>query len=334
MSPNLKFDQGFDTYSRRVKPRRLTDEAVDWIDRQEPGPFFLWFQIHPTHYPYHGPKDLIRKDARPVDSTINWHPPGKRSRLMFDFDSIGYTESQLASVLALYDAAVSHSDRLTGLILDALERRGELDETIVIVTADHGELLGEHDIYFNHAANLYEPTVRVPLIIRLPHGKRAGLRIPDVTRNIDLLPSLAKSACVPVPDTVDGQSLWPVMDGAAPPRDAFAESGIFRSDRVGLPHYRQYLPGPDGKWRMLRRGRYKLICIPGEGPDQGLAYELYDLRADPAEAHDLSESRPALRDDLAKSLAQWFQGYQTLDAAPQDLEPQDFDDLRSLGYVD
>ena len=67
--------------------------------------------------------DLIAP-YRPIDPTINFHPPGKRSRLMFDFDSIGYSEAQLASVLALYDATVSHSDRLTGLILDALEQAG------------------------------------------------------------------------------------------------------------------------------------------------------------------------------------------------------------------
>lgn len=334
VAPRLQFGQGFDTFERRAKPRRVAEQAVDWIDRQAQGPFFLWFQIQPSHYPYRGPAYLIRADARPVDATINQHPQRDRSRLMFEFDSFCYSESQMASVLALYDATVSHCDRLTGLILDALERRGELDKTLVMVTADHGDLHGEHDIYFNHAANLYEPTVRVPLIVRLPRSQHAGLRIADVTRNIDLLPSLAESAGVTVPDTVDGQSLWPVIDGIAPPRDAFAESGVFRSSRVGLTHYRQYLPGTEGKWRMLRRGPYKLIAIPGEGTGRGFAYELYDLRADPAETHNLSESLPKVRVELAESLARWFQGYQRLKVSPQELNPQDVEDLKSLGYID
>ncbi len=336
----FNYNQGFGTYSRDRNARQQVEEAARWIAEHADRPFFLWYQAQPGHYPYRGPKHLIPPDAEPIDFTINQHnkvygeTARGRGRLMFDFPSLGYTAQQFASMMTLYDVTVAMADRMLGDLGQALKSAGVLDNTLIIATADHGEAHGEHGYYFNHAANLYEPAVRVPLIIRLPQKRLAGRRVAAVTRNIDLLPTIADVVGLEPPANLPGQSLIPMAEGPAPPRDAFAESGLFRDTRAGLPDYRLYVPGVDGKWRMIRRGDYKLICVPGERDDGQATYELYNLVSDPQETQNLADAEPAVRGELAAALEAWFSAYIGVSTAPADLDPEDLDELRSLGYID
>jgi arylsulfatase A-like enzyme len=341
VAPEHDFDQGFEFYHhRRRYAKRQAAQAVAWIKKHADEPFFLWYEAKPTHYPCWAPKELMRPEALPVDLAISRHsndrraPEGLLGRLMFEFESLDYTDHQFASMMAFYDAAVSFCDRLTGMIVDQLRASGVLDNTVVIVVADHGDAHGEHGLYFNHSSNLYQPTVRVPLIVRLPGGQRAGQRVGTVTRNIDLVPTLADLAGVAVPPGVDGASLLPVLDGKDQPRDAFAESGVFRQSRAGLANYRQYSPGPAGKWRMIRRGNYKLIHIPGQTGLRADDYELYDLAADPLEQFDLAQRSPDVVERLAGALAEWFGNYSHTAVTPAAPDQDETDDLRALGYVD
>jgi arylsulfatase A-like enzyme len=338
------FARGFDEFSVRKEAVGIqAGNAVQWIRRQKDEPFFLWFQTDVPHFPYNVPKQLVRDRGKPLDLAINRHGElhGATSRsageLMFDFDRFGYSEGQLESVLVAYDATVSYADRLTGRILDALKESGAWDRTLVIMTSDHGDCHGEHNIYFNHAANLYEPVIRVPLMIKFPGGAFGGLRPGEVTRHIDLLPTVAEAVGAAYGGSVDGEPLQQVIDGSSDRRVAFAESGVLRASRVGLPHYRQYVEGVAGKWRMVRDGRYKLICIPGspdDSADTGCRYELYDLEADPAESRNLSDKLPAERERLAGLLARWFECYDSADTAPGERTEVEIEELRSLGYID
>ena len=339
MAPKFNYQQGFEIYNSTGPAEELVRQAAAWIRQHSTERFFLWYQAKPTHFPFEFPPQLIRPVEGGIDPAI-WRSPSAglgsppaRGRLMFDFESLNYTPRQFASAMAAYDASVSFCDELAGGIISQLADSGLTESTAIIVVSDHGDEHGEHGFYFNHDANLYEPTVRVPLIISLPGGRHAGGRVRPVTRNIDLLPTVAELAGVAPPPGVDGLSLLPVLAGEGDPRDAFAESRPFHESRAGLANYRQYIPGIPGKWRMIRRGDYKLICIPAEA-DGAAAYELYDLARDPAETNNLAGQLPEVCRDLAQSLDQWFAGYEGTNTTPRRLDEADLDALRSLGYIE
>jgi arylsulfatase A-like enzyme len=175
-------------------------------------------------------------------------------------------------VRAAYWAMCDQIDREVGRMLDALERTGQAADTIVIFMADHGELLGDHGVY-EKGAFLYDPSVRVPLIVRWPRGLPGGRRLASLVELVDLAPTLLEAAGLDVYAGMQGRSLRPLLTGEA-------EADHHRDDV-----YCEYL-NSSGKPRgmpaiyatMLRTRTHKLIVHHGE--ELG---ELYDLAADPGE---------------------------------------------------
>jgi arylsulfatase A-like enzyme len=206
---------------------------------------------------------------------------------------------------------------------------GETARTVVLITADHGEALGEHDYFFEHGAYLYEPVVRVPLIVAAPGLLPEGKVIDPVTRTIDIMPTLIDLAGLPVPDGLQGRSLVGlargVDRGAAPP--AYCESGrnYFKENP------RQYVEGTAGKWRMMRDDRFKLIMIPRD-PDP--VWEFYDLQADPGETVNVMDRFPAEADRLRRALLAIVAADPGRDDRDEPPVPEGLgDQLHSLGYV-
>ena len=226
-------------------------------------------------------------------------------------------------------AAVAESDVLVGRLVAGLERLGRLANTVVVVTSDHGETIGEAGLFFNHDANLREPTVRVPLILHAPN-RGAGV-IEQISRSIDLLPTVVALAGLEAPAGIDGTSLLPQLVGTGLDLVAFVESRPLVEPRRALAHYPLELPGVEGKLRMIRRGPGKLAVYPRA---EGYEVELFDLTADPGETLDLAPSQPELARSLTTELEKWFAGYQDADIAPLELEDEDLESLRALGYVD
>ena len=206
---------------------------------------------------------------------------------------------------------------------------GLLAGTIVVVTADHGESLGEHDYYFEHGAYLYEQTVRVPLIISYPPALPPGTVVETQARTIVIMPTILDVAGLPIPAGLDGVSLVGRMrgDDRGPVPLAYSESG--RNFYKENP--RQYVDGVAGKWRMIRSDRYKLIMIPKTG---GPSWEFYDLKTDPGETTNSAGRHPddeaALRRALMDLVAR-DPGRDDQEEPP--LPPELKENLRSLGYV-
>ena len=250
------------------------------------------------------------------------------ARVMFDFETLGVPERETRGVLALYDAAVAQSDENLGHLLRALKRRGRLARTVVVITADHGEALGEGGLHFNHDSNLHEATARVPLVLRIPDADAGEVVTP--TRSVDLLPTLAALAGIEAPARVDGANLAPLLEGQPLELPVFAES---RPGVVGRDAYSRYplaLPGVAGKIRMIRRGDHKLILTPAT---DGNRLQLYDLANDPAETTDLAARRPELTRHLVWELESWFSAYREADTSALELDEADLESLRSLGYL-
>ena len=282
ISPKWNYPQGFDQYNgfdlhttpwsklpKKDKTYKRLEEALAWIDSIGDQPYLMWYQSQLTHYfPETASRFVtpeVYKTTREFRDRVRKAPMGK---IMFDFESLDVSSIERDSLFSLYDGAVAQTDEILGMLLDGLEERGRLNNTIVVITADHGETLGEGGLFFNHDSNLYEPTIHIPLVIRVPGGEPGEVESPS--RNIDLLPTLAALAGFEVPAEVDGENLVPLLDGTERDLPVFAETRPKAPSRDAYWRYPIRVPGVPGKVRMIRRGNYKLILTPT--PDLSLIH--------------------------------------------------------------
>ena len=325
---------GSKVYRPSRDDRDASGKASAWLRsrRGSDRPFFLWMRYDAPHWPYAAPPPFGEKFDPDYKGAHTFNagqkPEPRRGDLIFGLTRLPAREMEHA--VAHYDGEVAFSDQAIGDLMGTLDALGETARTIVVVTADHGEALGEHDYYFEHGAYLYEPVVRVPLIVAAPAGRLPeGGMIDDVARTIDIMPTVIDLAGFPIPEGLQGRSLVKRARGeeSGPVPPAYSESGrnYFKENP------RQYIEGTAGKWRMLRDGRFKVILIPR---DPEPVWEMYDLEADPAETTDVAARFPADAARLKEALlaivaADPGRADRDAEPVPDELEER----LRSLGYV-
>ncbi len=234
-------------------------------------------------------------------------------------DAPGTAEELRRCALALYDREVRHSDFYFGRFLDMLKKRDLYDDALIFFTADHGESFGEHDKW-GHGKTLYQPELRVPLIVKLPHAAYPGKQVGEAVRQIDILPTVADVLGFDPPPGIQGRSLLEELDGPPPdPQPAFSELVL----------------GPRPLAAMVFNG-FKLIA---EQQAETADYELYDLLHDPRESHDVSERHPVTLGFMKTALRAWTIDQELKKRAiekPDEatLDPESEEVLRKLGYIE
>lgn len=323
--------QGVETFIPSGNMRRAgpsIELLLEWLDRIGERPFFGWLHLADVHTPYRPPPPYDRfyydDDERdPAKHSLSriWSllPTHMSDHPFFQHWLEGITD--LEWVYAQYQGAVTYVDDEIGRLLDELEARDLLHRTAIVFTADHGESLGEHDMYFVHTG-LYEPTVRVPLITYFPGAGRQGVQIKEVVELIDVMPTILEYFDIPAPKNIRGRSLWPLIRGEIEPkRVALIEHAghnlvALRSDRFKyIKHLRNLHIQPSYRFTENRE-------------------ELYDLRNDPNEQHDLSRQKPDATRVLRRELQRRRRGKFDLDTGRAEINDETVEVLRSLGYVD
>jgi arylsulfatase A-like enzyme/Tfp pilus assembly protein PilF len=289
------FDRGFETYDAGFKIKRgkenryatmerrggeVVSRALAWLGQRPPGPFFLWVHLYDAHDPYEAPEPFRSRFAK-----------------------------------SPYDGEIAYVDAQVGKLIAGLRAAQVLDGTAVAIIADHGESLGEHG-ESTHGVFLYDPTIRVPLLIKRPGGRDAGRRMAARVSAVDLAPTLLEIAGVTAPPAVQGQSLLALSSAPrATDRPAYAETDYPR---------RAFGWSSLAAWR---GDRFLYVKAPRR--------ELYDLAADPAAARNVAEERKAVADGVARTLEE-FRRRTASDgsgsSAPA-VDPQLAEKLASLGYV-
>ena len=276
----------------------LAPEALArWLDgRERRAPFFAFVNLMEGHRPFIPPRALRERHLpkgwveRSYTADRDW-----RARWRHTFRLQEADPQDLAIVDATYDVALRELDAIFARLLAVLRERGELDRTVVVVTSDHGEHLGEHH-RVDHQYSLYEELLRVPLVIRAPGRAEAGEDDTPVS-GIDLFPTLLAALGLDVPEL--GSGARDLLAPAEPERVRIAEyPAVFTrpfdwmiAERPGFD------PSPWNRTlRAIYRGRHKLIRA-SDG-----AVELYDLVSDPGEQHDLATREAALRRELVARL--------------------------------
>jgi arylsulfatase A-like enzyme len=300
--------------------------ARSWLaEHGRERPFFLMVHTYEAHVPYRRrtfAEALPRGRLGPTFESASAIAV-KRSEL-----PVG--EVEIAYARALYDGGVAACDHHVGELLAELDRLGIAQETLVVVTSDHGEDLGDRPPLRlgNHGHALYEEQLRVPLIIRDPTRKFALSRVPEPVRLVDVMPTVLDLLGLPAAPQRDGRSLLPLLRGETiEPQTAWSE----------IP--RHALIDPGLRWA-VRIGSHKLIVTPPQTGEAGEArLELYDLRADAGERSNLAARDPARRAALmdrlrSVSLALHERGAADYREVSEQGDPQHRERLRSLGYVE
>lgn len=245
------------------------------------------------HFPFVAPQkywdmydpDTVDMPNIPAGHLEEQHPLYARLRSTFGLDDV--TEEQIRRARAGYYALVTYLDDKIGQLLRTLEETGQADNTIVVFTADHGEMLGEHGLW--RKSTFYEHSARVPLVVRWPGVVAGGRRVPQAVSLVDLVATLLDVAETEPTRPIDGTSLSGLMKGTDP---EWKDEAISEYVAHGIL----------GPTAMLRRGKYKFNYIHGEAP------ELYDLEADPGEFTNIAGAeghRTLVEEMQADLLARW-----------------------------
>jgi arylsulfatase A-like enzyme len=268
--------------------------AVDFMKEMGSRPFFLHVNFRRPHHPFDPPVPFDRMyqgAAFPAshrrDGEMKNKPPSHARSLenSVGFDLRTMTARDLDRIKSYYYGMISLNDKHIGRMLGALSEMRIADRTIVVVTADHGEMLGDHGLLFK-AGYMYDEVLRTPLIIRAPGKLPMGRRVAGMSEGIDIMPTLLELLGIPVSSRVQGRSLLPLVEGKASGREEihseFPGTKAVRTADWKLVHY---LRAPYGELYNLR-----------EDP-----HELYNLYDDPAYARVKAEMKSRLADWLIES---------------------------------
>ncbi len=313
------FDRGFETFVHvwpqlaAGAPHAVPPEALEalraFLAASRAAPFFAYWHVMPPHAPYAPPPPHAEAFAAHVrDLSVGSIPhltPLARGAYVPSAD-------ERRAIVDLYDSSLHYVDSVLRDVRGWLESEDLLDETIWIVTSDHGEAFGEHGVY-QHAGTVYEEMVRVPLLIRLPGAHLGGTTIAAPAALVDLVPTLVELCDLGAPATLSGVSLVPALAGEQLTR------------RMPIVT-RTAGPGP---LTAIRLGDLKLIHGAQTG---GLA--LYDLAADPHERRNLRASRQTDARELYEWLDLWWKRVRTRrDPANRVEVPREIEErLHELGY--
>ena len=306
----------------------LGDRAADFIDRNKDEPFVLYVSTFEPHSPYDGPfKDLYDPAELPVGPAFLKRPEGASlvNRVRADyFTQFLYegrdqtqdpyvmryaaaeeditTEMGWRTLRAHYLANITLVDRMVAKITAALERAGIADNTVVVFTSEHGDMMGDHGML--EKRSLYDEASRVPLLMRVPWLSRQQRMIDGSVGHVDLVPTLLDLLGEPVPGHLQGRSLAPVLRGdrTLEGNDVFIQwnglSPEMEDRALGSAAINRMLTLP---WRAVVSDGWKLNLCAGD------QCELYDLNADPYEMTNLFDD-PSQRDrvrDLAARVRAW-----------------------------
>lgn len=262
-------DMGFERVDdHRYRTRdtlEITNDATQWIRDNKDTRFFAFVNYNSPHEPYEPPTKFVDRIPGP--------PVGPKDK-----------------ITRLYMAEVAKDDEAIGVLMKTLDETGLRDNTIVVVTADHGETLSsahsgtsgleKMPIRYHHAVSMYEETTRVPIIVVAPNKIAPGTEVKARVRTTDIAPTILDLLGIEPQARMSGKSMLPLARGESEP-----------DERVVVSEGRDSRAIMSGKWRLIQREGPAKMIIQGDKTKE-TDFELYDLDADPGERHDIAAKKP------------------------------------------
>lgn len=291
-----------DIFMDTKRAGQITDRCINAITASTGGPFFLFVNYMDAHEEYCPPRPYNRRYTSKPSPHLYLLEKTMREKLLGRYDTSAWNTFRISQ----YDGAISYLDDQLGRLFAQLKQSGIYDRALIIVTSDHGELLGEHG-WPSHTAPLYEGVVRVPLFVKLPNSRQTGRNVDSKIQLHDLFSTVLTVCGLPVPEGTSGTP----FGSTESPAVAEFENASF------------------GQHRVIYEGQYKYFYYERERPR-----ELYNLQKDPREHNNLAEQLPDIADMLHAKLAEWADDhpprYVTKDA---EVPPETLRALKALGYL-
>jgi arylsulfatase A-like enzyme len=321
------------------------NKALRFAEANRDRDLFLLVHLMDVHSPYHSPGDYDYRFGLPLRegrsdrelTSLVTKLTHDNSQLFFRlykekrFDEMDdklrlenvFTEKELDRIIQLYDGGIAYADAQIARLLEGLDQIGILQNSVVVVTADHGEAFLEHGRVFHSGDLVYEELIRVPLILWSPSRLTRNRTVEHQVELVDLLPSLIRLADLQQPKGANefvGRSLLPLVQGDQPPKETLLHFDEAYSEGALVS--------------CVRTPRYKYIDCPGHA-----RRELYDLQKDPGETRNLLNERPDVARDYAQRLAAYDEQVKAYAAAHPRPEVSRLtermrEELKALGYVE
>ncbi len=332
-------NKGFEVFRARAKlsdaaqAGQLSRTVRPWIRENAGRSFFLFLHTYQVHNPYSCPQPYDTMFLDP-DATLR----------QLDMSPLGYnhenrykppeSEAYLRNVIALYDEEIRYTDEvLIAPLIAELKSLGIYDRTMIVITADHGEEFFEKGGWL-HTHALYEPLLKVPLIIKYPGSRDAGARVDRRARITDIMPTILEEMGVDLPrDEIDGRSLVPLIRGREKGTERMVRADL--AANVAKHRIPQKQGITDGFLKIIVNDPYSpvdLAFFKFPPPDTG-RLEVYDLASDPKEMTNLASKRPDLARRLLKYLEDNFRPRKRAMGQDAEIGKDIQEELKALGYI-
>ncbi len=269
----------FKSHGKGPRDREIISGVISWLEKNREKPFFLYCHIMSPHYPYprKGEEENFL-EGRPISALDTVR---EKIAHVSDFSTKGWSEEELSLLRALYDGNLKHSDKWVGKLYDKLEEMELANNTLFIVTSDHGENLGEHND-LGHGGTPYDSVTHVPLVMVYPSAIPAGIRVGELTESIDIMPTILELIGLELPPgkSVDGESLLGLIEGTSDGKEAVYVTR--------------------GGERTIRTADHRYLL------DRDL---LFNLKDDPSEIRNISSQSPVVKEKLRKIYSRVMQPY-------------------------
>jgi arylsulfatase A-like enzyme len=325
MDGSFGFDQGFDIYdsSQGGGVEMILPKVKKWLDKNNTAPFFLFIHCFDIHNPYDPPP--------PYDSMFHdFHYTGninlnKETMLAIQWKGLKVNDEDLRHFVALYDGGIRYTDEKIGEFLSYLQASGLSDQSMVIITSDHGEEFKEHG-RLGHGQLYYRPNLHVPLILRYPNFLKKGIRINELVQSIDLLPTILEIAGLPAHPNAQGRSLLPLIE--------------INKNFLNRLLWRVFHPfQKDSHVSLgmeLRNNTYSIIT----GDYQLLhnlkanSIKLFNIESDPLATNNIAKDHDVIAERLLSELKEYYSVLPLHKASTIGLDEKTREQLEALGYID
>ena len=312
ISPGFGIEQGFDNYTLLtrgdIEDSEVTSNAIDWLDKLDYNEkFFMYLHYSSTHAPYTPPINYKVKFKPEYSGKINFS-----DKHQDDLNAINLTKEDREELIARYDGEINSADYNIGNLLQYLKKKNLINKTIIVITADHGEGLGENNSLIGHG-HMIEKVIHVPLIVFHPKIQSGRINITHITELIDIAPTLLSMLDLDIPEKFQGANL--LNDKKF---KEFGISELFREDTAIIG---------------IRTQQYLFISFNFTPYSFYNRYSLYNIKNDPYLQEDISHKEPEILTDFIEKLTNYIkiENKEELDSGvlSKDLEER----LKSLGYI-
>ncbi|MBS3818803.1 sulfatase [bacterium] len=332
------FSKGFDSYRQTARGFWRKDAAEDvgqkachWLERNKEKNFFLFLHTYQPHNPYSSPspyRSLFLSDDPEWKSIDLLHHLGGKKGV---FKALSPRERR--NIINLYDGEIRYTDeKLVYPVLEKLKELGLYEQTLIVLTSDHGEEFYDHKGW-EHGHTLYDELLKVPLIIKFPQGRFAGEKIDSIVRLVDIMPTLLEELGIPYSDyELDGRSLIPFLEGKESQDRVFLAD---KGDNIVGSHIPQKISMNKGSKKLILNQEFNLqeknfFTFP---PPAVEPVEIYDLDKDPEEKQNIADQNSTLAHQIIKAINDLYEEAKKRKKFKAQIDKETEEQLKALGYI-